>query len=714
MKKIFVGISVILLLLSGTLISADSFQTTEISHTKETLPVDSITTIEQDEVTIFNLPTDFEYMNKPGFPQIPTVTKKYYFPSETSITDISAQVSSIETQHIEKPIQITPEPVLSSNGAQPTQVIKRYDPSAPVPKDWITWNVGHGLVGDEHKQIVTITFYPVKYTESTETLEIAEDIFIDISHSRNKEESHIQSVANEENYEFIILTPTDFEDTLQPLADHKLSRNISTKIVPLNFVYNGMYFPPQGRDDQEKIKYFIKEAIEQWNTKNAMLVGGSDDFPVRATHVYVDYNEGDAEVFASDLYYADIYNETLGFSSWDTNNNDIFGEYNWEDETDDVDLYPDIHLGRLAVTSEDELTGVVNKIINYENGEAYKQDWFSDLIVIGGDTTPNDDEEIDEGEYVNQEVINIMDGFIPIKLWASLGNLGSTSSVSSTINEGAGFIDFSGHGNPSLWATHPHNKENVWIPLGNYKNTHVLTLINSEKLPVVVTGACSVGKFTVRDDCFTWNFVSNPNGGGIAAFGTTALSWGYSGTWAIEGLGGKMQTELFKAYREHGAITVGEMWLRGISNYISPRMDSGDHKTVEEWILFGDPTLAIAEDSDPPLKPTLNGPTSGAIDEEQTYEALTTDPEGDAVFYMFDWGDDTYSEWFGPYESGEPISASYTWTEKGDYEIRVKAKDDHGVMGEWSDPLPISMPNSFSWFAPFDWLVNWFSSFFFF
>ena len=64
------------------------------------------------------------------------------------------------------------------------------------------------------------------------------------------------------------------------------------------------------------------------------------------------------------------------------------------------------------------------------------------------------------------------------------------------------------------------------------------------------------------------------------------------------------------------------------------------------------------------------------------------------------------------FESGETISASHTWTEKGDYEIRVKAKDDHGVMGEWSEPLPISMPKSSSLFSPFDWLVNWFFSFF--
>ena len=32
------------------------------------------------------------------------------------------------------------------------------------------------------------------------------------------------------------------------------------------------------------------------------------------------------------------------------------------------------------------------------------------------------------------------------------------------------------------------------------------------------------------------------------------------------------------------------------------------------------------------------------------------------------------------------------WDEKGDYEIKVKAKDVHGAESEWSDPLTVTMP----------------------
>jgi hypothetical protein len=428
-----------------------------------------------------------------------------------------------------------------------------------------------------------------------------------------------------------------------------------------------------------------------------LLVGGADDFPTRETHVYVDYNEGDAEIFVSDLYYADVYTGASDFSSWDTNENNDFGEYKWGESqlTDDVDLYPDIYLGRLACIESSDVTTCINKIITYETNEAYSQDWFTNLVVIGGDTSPNDEEDILEGEFVNQNIIDIMDGFIPTKCWASEGTLGTRTSINTAINNGAGFVDFSGHGNPTRWSTHPFNSPDIWIPVGSYKNTHVSSLNNGDELPIVVTGACSVAKFNVKSDCFTWSFISNPKGGGIASIGPAALSWGYDTSYTIRALGGKMQLELFKAYKVHGAYTFGEMWAQGISNYITPRRDGGDYKTIEEWQPFGDPTLAIADESLPPEKPGKpNGKSSGGINTEYSFTASTTDPDGDRLYYLFDWGDDSYSGWIGPINSGQTIEASHKWIEKGTYQIKVKAKDVHGIQSDWSDPLPFSTPKN--------------------
>jgi len=98
-----------------------------------------------------------------------------------------------------------------------------------------------------------------------------------------------------------------------------------------------------------------------------------------------------------------------------------------------------------------------------------------------------------------------------------------------------------------------------------------------------------------------------------------------------------------------------------------------------------------------PAKPsTPSGPPNGNVNHAYTYSSSTTDPDGDQVSYWFDWGDGTNSGWLGLYDSGATISGTYTWTKKGNYQIKVKAKDIHGVESIWSDSLPIKMPMSYT------------------
>ena len=66
----------------------------------------------------------------------------------------------------------------------------------------------------------------------------------------------------------------------------------------------------------------------------------------------------------------------------------------------------------------------------------------------------------------------------------------------------------------------------------------------------------------------------------------------------------------------------------------------------------------------------------------------------DPLYYKFDWGDDTDSGWLGPYNSGDIVEASHSWDEKGNYNIRVIAKDENNKYSQWSEPLPISMPKN--------------------
>jgi hypothetical protein len=696
MKKIFPIIITCFLLISSLGIGVHSLATEQINRQEITLSFSQLTVEEKNNHIYLEIKGADDLFVKENHYMLPTHVDTYFFPFGTEIIDIQCNPQTIHTEVLTKKLPLTPEPQLANS-----IISNNYETVNPIAiNTWYTYDIGAGVHNNQRNVIVKIQVFPIQYNPSKDELRWAENIQLDILYTQPFE----QPTFLDDEYLFLVLSPLEYKQELSDLIDHKNNREISTNLVTLDEIYNGEYFPVQGRDDAEKIKYFIKNAVENWGTSYVLLVGGSQQFPTRTTHVRVN---GDQELFVSDLYYADIYNETGSFSSWDTNENDIFGEYNWGSsrETDEVDLYPDVYLGRLACINSNEVTTCVDKIITYEQSEAYTQEWFTDIVVVGGDSFPGDNNDpekaVSEGEYVNEEVLKIMDGFIPRKIWDSNGKLGSITptgvqNINSAINEGCGFVDFSGHGNTNVWATHPRENENKWIPTpaGYYLNVNVKTLNNGNKLPIVITGACSVAKFNKDPDCFSWSFVPNPDGGGIASCGATALGYAYIGKSVKYGLIEGIAINMFEAYND-GAITFGEMWVKAVTDYISPRMDGGDYKTVEEWEPFGDPTLSIGEESQPPLKPERpNGPTSGNINTEYAYTASTTDPEGDRLYYLFDWGDGSFSSWVGPYDSGATAEVSHKWEEKGEYQIRVKARDEHGVQSEWSDPLPITMPKN--------------------
>ena len=64
------------------------------------------------------------------------------------------------------------------------------------------------------------------------------------------------------------------------------------------------------------------------------------------------------------------------------------------------------------------------------------------------------------------------------------------------------------------------------------------------------------------------------------------------------------------------------------------------------------------------------------------------DPDGDYWYFMIDWGDDSYTDWIGPYAYDEWISKWHTWSE-GTYHVRVKGKDVHGAESNWSEPIEL-------------------------
>jgi hypothetical protein len=100
---------------------------------------------------------------------------------------------------------------------------------------------------------------------------------------------------------------------------------------------------------------------------------------------------------------------------------------------------------------------------------------------------------------------------------------------------------------------------------------------------------------------------------------------------------------------------------------------------------FGD------EGNRPPNQPTVpSGITSGSKGIEYSYSTSTTDLDGDQIYYMWNWGDEI-SSWIGPYPSGETIETTHTWTEQGNYKVKVKSKDILNAESSWSSSLTVTI-----------------------
>jgi hypothetical protein len=108
------------------------------------------------------------------------------------------------------------------------------------------------------------------------------------------------------------------------------------------------------------------------------------------------------------------------------------------------------------------------------------------------------------------------------------------------------------------------------------------------------------------------------------------------------------------------------------------------------WCIYG----KVTDGNTAPATPQRpSGQTNGVVGVKYNYTTVSTDPDNDSIYYVWDWGDGSQSTW-GPYPSGVEANCSHSWNTKGSYVIKVKAKDIYGAFSNWSEPLPISMPQN--------------------
>jgi len=441
----------------------------------------------------------------------------------------------------------------------------------------------------------------------------------------NPKQTSSNTITKEE-FDLLIIAPKKFSSNLQPLIEHKNSHNIQTILKTTEEIY--IHF--EGRDKAEQIKYFIKDAIEQWNISYVLLVGGRRGQLFR-WHVPCRYSNVDDgymhKKFLSDLYFADIYKEENEFNNWDSNNNGIYSEW-YEDDltpTDTMDLIPDVAVGRLPCRNQAEVTSIVQKIIDYEtnsNGEK----WTKRVLLIGGDTNPGIGDPFPyEGEADCNYTQQCLENFNITKLIISDGTLTSYNDFIESFNIGNGFVLFHGHGLQNSLFTHTAEGEKIEV----FHRKYISQLQNQNMYPIMVVGCCVTTEFDVgifnfltifknlkqhhyffnfKYECvpevLSWDLIKQLDKGTIAHIGSSSTTWGAEGDANHDDIPDSVQNgyttglciEFFKTIGEEEIDILGDVYTTAITNIVENHSATEDRiqcKCVQEFQLIGDPSLKI-------------------------------------------------------------------------------------------------------------------------
>jgi len=626
MKKFLIIGIVLIFIISGFGAVALTEDNHELLEKSESISFSIPQIQDMDEYVGVTLEEATSYQMDPGNFILPAVTRVYHFPFGTTIENVDVTFSEITEQKTSKKVQMASQPIPDIYNqviSKSIQETKQICPEGLYPKDKYSYNIGAGRYKDELICYLSVKMYPVQYDSSIDAIYSSETAEVKISYMPSE-----NLVTLENEYDMVIIAPSKFSTSLQPLVDHKIDCGVSTILVTLNEINDETYFPLEGRDCAEELKYFIKNAFDEWGIKYVMLVGGRAGgimeekwyVPVR----YSQLDDGGEGSYLTDLYFSDLYDGEGNFSSWDSNGNGIFAE--WQGMNKDIlDMYPEVYVGRIPCRTTFELKTAIKKIIKYEN-EAYGNDWVKKFVGVAGDTYPSAGDPYYEGELATQGSFDYLEplGFESSFIWTSNGRFTGKQDVIDEVNLGCGFLHFSGHGNPHVWSNHPPNEEGEWVDGPN--SFDMIKMRNKEKLPVTIVGGCHNAQYNVSllnilkgiiEDgkqcfsqeqpygdfwhrewiprCWAWSMANKNGGGCIAIIANTGLGYGASGSEWNQSRGRVMEMNFFKSYSD-GYENLGETHGMDLVYYLNefpPMDDQIDCKIVQQWALLGDPSLVI-------------------------------------------------------------------------------------------------------------------------
>jgi len=235
---------------------------------------------------------------------------------------------------------------------------------------------------------------------------------------------------------------------------------------------------------------------------------------------------------------------------------------------------PDIEVGRLAVSTEAELSAVVDKIERYETGVFQDERWLERFSFIASDDASF--WQIAEGSFDYLVKLTAPLGFVGTfprnpnpggDLLYAITHKVTDAQVVERMREGRSFISYGGHGGVGYWVAPRVEKADV------------MSLSHDSALPFVVSNACVTGQFT--GDSFGETWQKHPQGA-IAFWGSMGNTY-----WDEDDI---LQRRMYDAMFQRGQRRISDFTAGGLAEVWKHYGGLGKSKYYwETYVTFGDP-----------------------------------------------------------------------------------------------------------------------------
>ena len=552
----------------------------------------------------FDVPrlADCDIIRQAGAPQLPVRVVQVAIPPNTVVDRVEVVETVSHLMSEERLIYPAQPPQILSLTQDKSQSISFVEPEVaiyaggrPYP-DQIVEYTGTGWMGGVH--LADLVVYPLQYLPEKGQVRFHQQIQFALHLTHRREASNlnrkgIPRVANplcwaarhlvlnerdlsrlysgdpsgmgeslsEDVAEYVIVTDLTFEAAFQVLADWKTKKGVPARVVTTYWI-DSQY---EGADLQERIRRFIQDAYQNWGTVWVLLAGDTQLIPHRMAYAMdseTDYND-----LPCDLYYADLDGD------WNADGDEVFGEVE-----DEVDLYPEVFIGRAPISTVAQAENFVRKVLTYENPALldYQEKALFAAEILWSDpyTDASMSKELIDELYLPAQ-------FDPVtKLYESLGNE-DLYSVISAMNAGVNIFNHDGH----AWYS------GMGVGSGFLTTTDMDYLHNGDRLGLLYSIGCWPAAFD--HDCVAEHFVNNPDGGGVAFIGNSRYGWGSPGN-PCYGYSDRFDQQFFKTVFQDGIIRVGQA-LATSKAFYAPR---SRQENVYRWhqyqlTLLGDPEMPL-------------------------------------------------------------------------------------------------------------------------